>query len=94
MGIYRGNTAPTCVFSIAKVEEIGKVYEAKTHKLNSMYVYHSVKKPGSVFKFCKFKNDKYRCISCHRAGRSQRSIQKMNICKPITLEGTSQMCIN
>jgi len=31
------------------MEEIGKVYEAKTHKLNSMYVYHSVRKPGFVW---------------------------------------------
>jgi len=107
MGIYRGNTAPTCALTIAKMEEIGKVDEAKTHKFNSMYVYHSVRKPGFVFEFCQFKNDKYRCIRCHRAGRSRcvtirdavvvpstKHPEDEHICEPITLEGTSHMCIN
>jgi len=89
------------------MEEIEKVYEAKTHKLNSMYVYHSDRKPGFVFEFCKFKNDKYRCIRCHRAGRSRyvtirdaavvlstKHPEDEHICEPITLKGTSQMCIN
>jgi len=32
------------------MEEVGKVYETKAHKLNVMYAYHSVRKPGYVYK--------------------------------------------
>jgi len=33
------------------MEEVGKIYEAKTHQLNVMYIYHGVRKPGYVYEF-------------------------------------------
>jgi len=86
---------------IANMEDIGVVTEAKTIKLNPMYVYHSVRKSGYVYEFCKFKKDKYRCVACHRGGRSRyvtirnavvvastKHPEDDHICEPITLEGT------
>ena len=51
------------------MEEIGVVSEAKTMKLNQMYLYQCMRKPGYVYKFCTFTKDKHKCVGCHRAGR-------------------------
>jgi len=75
MGIYSPKTVPTLCSRYILIgiimEDEGKVSEAKTHKLNAMYVYHSIRQPGYVYEFCALKKDKYRCVRCHRVGKSR-----------------------
>jgi len=109
MGIYSPKTVPTLCSRYILIgvimEDVGKVSEAKTHKLNAMYVYHSVRQPGYVYEFCALKKDKYRCVRCHRVGKSRyvtirnaavvpstKHPEDDHVCEPITLEGTSLMC--
>jgi len=83
------------------------VSETKTMKLNQMYLYQCMRKPGYVYKFCTFTTDKYRRVGCHRAGRrSNVTIRNAvvvpstkhpeddhrgPICEPIIEEGTLQI---
>ena len=46
MCIYSGNKTGSCL--VDSMESIGNVFKEKTKFLNTMYVYHTVRKPGYI----------------------------------------------
>jgi len=58
---------------VDSMESVGNVFKEKTKFLNTMYVYHTVRKPGYILEFSAFKptDDLYRCVHCKRLGKTR-----------------------